>query len=108
MFEKLLTFLNRIFRKTNKKLLAEGIEIEYNNNDFGNFRKKIRVTDGRTEKELIKNILDEKNNILITKEQTDKIQERLVGYIDVLIKNIDKCQMDIAIKQIKLKSKYSL
>ena len=96
MFEKLLTFFNRIFRKTNKKLLAERIEIEYNNNDFGNFRKKIRVTDGRGEKELIKNILDEKNNILITEEQTDKIQERLVEYIDVLIKNIDKCQTDIA------------
>ena len=101
MFEKLVTFFKRIFRKRTTKLLEVGVETE-NNNCMGNFIKDIKFDDGKEGKEFIKEILEADNISNRTQEETNSMQEILVEYIDTLIKKIDKCQTDIAIKQVEL------
>lgn len=101
MFEKLVTFFKRIFRKRTTKLLEVGVEAE-NNNCMGNFAKDIKFDNGKEGKEFIKEILEDNNISNRTQEETNRMQEKLVEYIDTLIKKIDKCQTDIAIKQVEL------
>ena len=102
MFNKLVEFFKRIFRNKDIKLLEAGRKTKDNNN-IEHFRKEIKFDDGQEGKELIKEILNEKNNNSKTQEEIHQIQEKLVEYIDVLIKKIDRCQNDIAVKQAELR-----
>lgn len=101
MFEKLEIFFKKIFRRRTTKLLEAGVETE-NNNCMGNFIKDIKFNDCTEGKEFIKEILEDDNISNRTQDETNRMQEKLVEYIDTLIKKIDKCQTDIAIKQVEL------
>lgn len=68
-------------------------------NNVENFKKNIKYDNGQKGKELVKEILEEKENIFHGQEELGKIREELIEYINTLIKKIDKCQNDIIIKK---------
>lgn len=101
MFRKFLEFLKKIFNKRqNLKMLEEKCETCDNTVSF---KKMVQFDGGKRGKELLQEIINEKDSeIPKTLEELRDIQEKLVEYIDVLIKQIDKCQTDIAIKKLEL------
>lgn len=109
MFEKILNFFKRIFRNRNTKLLEAGPSIEevnntnINDNNKRDFLKEIRFDDGKEGKELLKDLLADEDFANKSQEETKEIQEKVIDYIDVLVKKIEKCQTDIAMKQVELR-----
>ena len=92
MFKILLNFLRKISkRKSIPEALEEG---QYNQEKKDKiFKKELKHNDGRESEKLIQEILSGKEEFSNQKE----INEKMIEYIDVLIKRIDKCQNDITI-----------
>lgn len=102
MFKRLMCFFRKIFKNRKSKLLNEGYEIR-ENNKTENFKTEIRYDEHIETKELLKEILNYKKDDSMSQEEINSIQNQIVEYIDILIKKIDKCKNDVAIKQIELK-----
>ena len=100
MFRKFLEFLKRIFNKNQSVKMLEA-KIEPNYTDV--FKKEVQYDNGKKGKDVLQEIINEKKHgVARTQEELSEIQEKLVDYINVLIKQIDKCQSDIAIKRMEL------
>lgn len=102
MFERILKFLERIFRKDSiPKALKEGREMQYSKGiEKKAFTSEIKFYNGEEGKKLIQEILDGKEDF----SNPQEIKEKMLKYIDVLIKQVGKCQNDITISKLELKN----
>ena len=102
MFNRILKFLERAFRKDiTPKALKVGRETQDSNYIGKNvFRSEIKFYNGEEGEKLIQEILDGKEDFSNPKE----IKEKMIEYIDILIKKADKCQNDIAISKLDLRN----
>ena len=78
-------------RKSIPEALEEG---QYNQEKKDKvFKNELKFNDGKEIEKLIQEILSGKEEFSNPKE----INEKMIEYIDILIKRIDKCQNDITI-----------
>lgn len=92
MFKILLNFLRKISKR---KSIPEALEEGQDNREKkdNGFKNELKFNDGKEIEKLIQEILSGKEQVSNPKE----INEKMIEYIDVLIKRIDKCQNDITI-----------
>ena len=98
MFKRILNFFGKILkRKTIPIKLEEG-----QNNQSPKapaFKNELKFDDGKESEKLIQEILTGKEDF----SNLEDVKEKMIEYIDKLIKRVDKCQNDIAIAKSDLR-----
>lgn len=92
MFKRILNFFEKILKR--KTILIKLEEGQNNQNKKDQvFKKELKFDDGKESKKLIQEILTGKEDL----SNLEDVKEKMIEYIDKLIKRVDKCQNDIAI-----------
>jgi len=98
MFKRILNFLGKIL-----KIKTSPIELEkgQNNQEQKNngFKNELKYDEGKDGEKLIQEILSGKEDFL----NPEEVKEKMIEYIDTLIKRVDKCQNDIAVAKSDLR-----
>lgn len=98
MLKKILNFFEKIFkRKTSPRELKEGQNKQEQKNS--GFKNELKFDDGKEGEKLIQEILNGKEDFSALEE----VKEKMLAYIDILIKRVDKCQNDIDIAKSDLR-----
>lgn len=98
MFKRILNFFRKILkRKTIPRALEEGKNNQWKKDKV--FKKELKFDNGKEGEKLIQEILSGKEDFL----NPEEVKEKMIEYIDTLIKRVDKCQNDIAIAKSDLR-----
>lgn len=102
MFKRILNFLQKILKnKSIPEALEEGKCNQRKKDKL--FKKELKFNDGKEHEKLIQEILS--GNEDITNQNETK--EKMLEYIDILIKRLEKCQDDIDRIKSELRKKNS-
>ena len=98
MFKRILNFFGKILkRKTIPIKLEEG-----QNNQSPKapaFKNELKFDDGKECEKLMQEILKGKEEVL----NIEEVKEKMLEYVNILIKRVDRCQNDIQISKSDLR-----
>lgn len=101
MIDKIINFLKKIFNKEEVKLIEEPKSVKKTTNN--SFKSEIKYDNGLRGKQLVKAItLGEIDLYSKSEDEMKEISNQLVEYVDTLIKRVQKCRNDLAVKKVEL------
>ena len=98
MFKRILNFFEKILKR---KIIPIKLEEGQKNQSKKDkrFKNELKFDDGKEGEKLIQRIISGKEEF----SNSEEIKEKMIEYIDKLIKRVDKCQNDIAIAKSDLR-----
>lgn len=101
MIDKIINFFKKIFKKEEIKLIEEPNSVRQNRNNT--FKSEIKYDNGLQGKQLVNAIVSGEIDLYSKSEDEIKeISNQLINHVDNLIKRVEKCRNDLAIKRVEI------